>query len=77
MVSAANMSAESIFYFDSIGIIPYWLSYKILNKNTLGGSTVKLYDKLVIPASLALSRMTKNRIYGKNLIVIAKKESQN
>ena len=77
VISAANMTVERIFYFDSIGIIPYWLSYKILNKNTLGGSTVKLYDKLVIPASLALSRMTKNRIYGKNLIVIAKKESQN
>ena len=77
VISAANMTAERIFYFDSIGIIPYWLSYKVLNKKTLGGSTVKLYDKLVIPASLAFSRMTKNKIYGKNLIVIAKKEAQN
>jgi len=73
VVAAANMTVEKIFYFDSIGVLPYWLSYKVLNKKTLGGSTVKLYDKLVIPTSLALSRMTKNKIYGKNLIVIAKK----
>lgn len=73
VISAANMTAERIFYFDSIGIIPYWLAYKVLNQKTLGGSTVKLYDKIVIPTSMALSRMTKNKICGKNLIVIAKK----
>jgi hypothetical protein len=67
------MTVEKIFYFDSVGVLPYWLSYKLLNKKTLGGSTVKLYDKLVIPISLAISRITKNKIYGKNLVVIAKK----
>lgn len=73
VIAAANMTVEKIFYFDSVGVLPYWLSYKLLNKKTLGGSTVKLYDKLVIPISLAISRITKNKIYGKNLVVIAKK----
>ena len=73
VIAAADMTVEKIFYFDSVGVLPYWLSYKVLNKKTLGGSTVKLYDKLVIPISLALSRVTKNKTYGKNLVVIAKK----
>lgn len=73
VMAAANLEVEKVFYFDSIGVLPYWISYKVLNQKTLGSSTVKLYDNLVIPMSLALSRLLRNKTYGKNLVIVAKK----
>jgi hypothetical protein len=55
--------------------LPYWLSYRVLNRQTLGTSSVALYDKVIIPMSIFLSRLVRSRGLGKNLIMIAGPES--
>jgi SAM-dependent methyltransferase len=75
VVRAAGLETKSIHYFDPIGVLPYWLSYRVLNRQTLGTSSVALYDKVIIPMSIFLSRLIRSRGLGKNLIMIAGLES--
>jgi len=75
VIRAAGLQTKSIHYFDPIGVLPYWLSYRVLNRETLGASSVALYDKVIIPTSIFLSRLIRSRGLGKNLIMVAGPES--
>jgi 2-polyprenyl-3-methyl-5-hydroxy-6-metoxy-1,4-benzoquinol methylase len=75
VIRAAGLQTKSIHYFDPIGVLPYWLSYRVLNRQTLGASSVALYDKVIIPTSIFLSRLIRSRGLGKNLIMVAGPES--
>ena len=75
VIRAAGLQGESIRYFDPLGVLPYWLSYRVLNRQTLGASSVALYDKVIIPTSIFLSRLIRSRGLGKNLIMVAGPES--
>ena len=68
----AGLEIDKLYYFDPLGVIPYWLSYRVLSRKSLGGGAVALYDKVIIPTSLLISRITKRRGPGKNLIAVAK-----
>lgn len=70
-IERAGLTVERIYYFDPLGVLPYWLSYRILSRKSLGGGSVALYDKVIIPLSLIISRITKRHGLGKNLIAIA------
>jgi 2-polyprenyl-3-methyl-5-hydroxy-6-metoxy-1,4-benzoquinol methylase len=71
VIERAGLSVERAYYFDPLGALPYWLSYRVLSRKSLGGGTVALYDRVIIPMSLLISRITKRRGLGKNLIAIA------
>jgi SAM-dependent methyltransferase len=75
VIRAAGLQTRTIRYFDPIGVLPYWLSYRVLNRKTLGASSVALYDKIIIPTSILISRATKSRGLGKNLILVAESEN--
>ena len=61
--------------FDPIGVIPYWIMYRLLRRNTLSASSVSLYDKVIIPLSVAIPSSIIRRIGGKNLILVGKLQS--
>jgi 2-polyprenyl-3-methyl-5-hydroxy-6-metoxy-1,4-benzoquinol methylase len=71
VIRAAGLQIESVRYFDPIGVLPYWLSYRVLNRQTLGTSSVALYDKVIVPSSIFLSRLIRSRGLGKNLLLVA------
>lgn len=75
VIRAAGLQTQSIHYFDPIGVLPYWLSYRVLDRQTLGTSSVVLYDKVIIPMSVFLSRLIGSRGLGKNLIMVAGNDS--
>ena len=66
----SGFSVGSLHNFDAVGVAPYWLSYRILRRSTLDAASVGLYDKVVIPVSLAVSRILRRRGPGKNLIAV-------
>ena len=67
----AGFTVDLMHTFDPVGILPYWLSYRVLRRTTLGGASVGLYDRVIIPVSRAVSRLTGNRGPGKNLVAVA------
>lgn len=64
----AGLRPGQVRNFDLVGLVPYWLSYRVMRRTVLGQATVGLYDKVVIPVSLAVSRVVRRRGPGKNLV---------
>ena len=71
VMERAGFTVESLRNFDPVGILPYWLSYRVLRRTTLGGATVGLYDRVIIPVSRIVSGLVGRRGPGKNLVVVA------
>jgi SAM-dependent methyltransferase len=74
LVPAAGLEVVSIRYFDALGVLPYYLAYRLLRRDDISGSTLWGYDRVVVP----LSRMLQRRLLprpplGKNVILIARK----
>ncbi len=71
-IQDSNLHLEDLRFFDSIGIIPWWLL------NTVGGATefnpqlVNLYDRLVVPVTRTIENVCRPPI-GKNLIAISRR----
>lgn len=70
VLRTAGLGADSVHNFDAVGVIPYWASYRVLRRTTLGGATVGLYDRVVIPVSRVVSALTRGRGPGKNLVAV-------
>ena len=61
--------------FDPIGVLPYWIMYRLLKRRTLSASSVSLYDKVIIPFSAAIPSKVIRRTGGKNLILVGQLHS--
>lgn len=72
VMRAAGLEITRLYPFDPIGIVPYWLSCRILGRKKLGPISVNLYDRIIIPISVLVSKIFRSRTPGKNLIAIAK-----
>ena len=58
--------------FDPLGILPWWLRYRILGSRHMEAEAVHAFDRWGVPVSRVLASMTKYR-FGKNLIVVGEK----
>ena len=70
-VRQVGLSIVKLRYFDFIGMIPWYVNYVLL-KNTLGKTSVSLYDKLAVPIMRRLEGLISPPI-GKNVLLIGKK----
>lgn len=70
VISSAGLEVECVYPFDPVGVFPYWLSYRIFGRKKLGSGSVYLYDRIIIPTSVFVSKILRRRILGKNLIAI-------
>lgn len=73
ILDRAGFKVSNLYFFDSVGVLPYWISYALLRRRNLGSASVKLYDSVIIPVSQFISRLSGRRIVGKNLIAVGVK----
>jgi SAM-dependent methyltransferase len=59
-------------YFDLFGVIPWFVKYRMLKSDGLGGGTVELYDRLVVPATKLIESFVAPPI-GKNILLVLEK----
>lgn len=59
-------------YFDVLGIVPWWVKYRLLGSNKMEPGAVSLYDKCVVPISRTIETLVSPPV-GKNLILIGEK----
>ena len=71
VVDAGFVIRKSI-YFDLLGILPWYINYKILRSSSLGGKAVSLYDRFGVPVTRALESVLPP-VIGKNLLLVAEK----
>jgi hypothetical protein len=59
-------------YFNPIGYLAWFIVCKVLRRQSFSRGSVKLFDRLILPVSLTLGRLSGNPI-GQSLILVAKK----
>jgi SAM-dependent methyltransferase len=60
-------------YFDFVGIVPYFVMYRLLKVRSIGGGGMFIYDHLILPISTQLSKLSRGTLIGKNLLVVGEK----
>jgi SAM-dependent methyltransferase len=70
-----NFLVEECYYFDSLGYFASHL-YKFMdNSGDINPKMLKLYDKIVFPLSRIIDRLGFNRLIGKNLMLVGRKNN--
>jgi len=59
-------------YFDLLGILPWWLKYRLLGSTRMEPAAVQAYDRFGVPVSRVIDSLTNSRM-GKNVIVVGEK----
>jgi SAM-dependent methyltransferase len=59
-------------YFDLLGVLPWWVKYRLLRSRDLNPGTVRFYDELIVPIAERLESIVKPPL-GKNILMIAEK----
>lgn len=68
----AGFTVLHIGYLDIVGIIPWWIKYRLLRSTRMEAGAVRLYDGAVVPIVSRLERWLPPPI-GKNLVLVAEK----
>ena len=71
LVSESGFKIERCHYFDSLGILPWFIVMKMLGGN-LSPKSVKMYDSFIVPWLKLIERFFTPPI-GKNLLLVALK----
>lgn len=69
---AAGFKILKSKYFDFAGVVPWYINYRLLKSESLGGGAVSLYDKAVVPVFRKIESMI-NVPVGKNILLIGEK----
>ena len=54
-------------------VVPYWLVYRALGVERLGGTSNALYDNILVPISKATQKVLRHPPFGKNLLLVARR----
>ena len=59
-------------YFDVMGVLPWWVKYKLLKSKEMEAGAVRFYDQRVVPVARMMESSIEPPI-GKNVVLIAEK----
>lgn len=71
LVSLARFHTVKLYYFDVLGVVPWWLVNCVIGADSLNRSGALLYDRYIVPLGRTLEKWLKPPI-GKNLVLIAR-----
>lgn len=66
----AGLDVDHMTGFDAVGVVPYWSMYRLLRRRKLGGASVGVYDRVIIPLSVGVARLVRGRGPAKNLVAV-------
>jgi SAM-dependent methyltransferase len=59
-------------YFDLLGVLPWWIKYKLLQSRKMESATVRFYDQAVVPIARRIESKLEPPV-GKNILLVAEK----
>ncbi len=62
-----------VWYFDALGVVPYWVLYRLCDRSRLDRVASTGYDRVVVPISRWLQRLMPRPRRGKNLVATARR----
>ena len=69
---ASGFKVTESRYFDLLGVLPWWVKYKVLQSNNMEPGAVRFYDQRVVPIARTLESSVTPPI-GKNVLLIGEK----
>ena len=73
MIADAGFEIVDLGYIEVAGVLPYWLMYRVLNRQSLSTMSSGVFDRMVVPVSKMMQRLVPNPPFGKNLLAIARR----
>lgn len=73
VIAAAGFELADVRYLDVIGVLPYFVMYRLLDVKTLGAVSSTGYDRVIVPLSRAVQRLAPHPPIGKNLLAVARR----
>jgi SAM-dependent methyltransferase len=70
--AAAGLTVVESRYLDLLGVLPWWLKYRVLRSLGMSPGSVRLYDRLGVPLTRRLESAVRPAI-GKNVLVVAER----
>lgn len=76
VLERAGFVVERLEFYDQLGAILYWVTYRVFRVGSAAGKSVFLYDNVVLPISAFVTRIIGTKFPGKNLLAVGRlKES--
>ena len=73
LAEAAGFEVVKAGYLDVLGVLPYWLVYRLAGRASISGTSIWGYDRVIVPVSRLLQRVAPDWLIGKNVLLIATK----
>ena len=73
VIADAGFEIVELRYIEVAGVVPYWLMYRVLNRQSLSSMSSGVFDRAVVPVSKMAQRLVPNPPFGKNLLAIARR----
>jgi SAM-dependent methyltransferase len=73
IIARAGLESIRIRHLDALGVVPYWINYRLLNKSGISGGGVWAFENVFVPATRFVTRRAKNLPLGKNLVALARR----
>lgn len=73
VVTDAGLEVVELRYMDLLGVVPYFLMYRLLSVASLGSGSSAVYDRLIVPVSRRFERLVGPPAVGKNLVAVARR----
>ncbi len=73
VLTEAGFQVERLEYMDLLGVLPYFVMYRLLDVPTLDAGSSALYDRVLVPVSRFLEAHVGTPTAGKNLVAVARR----
>ena len=73
LVESSGFQVVHLGYVDRLGIAPYWINYRLLNKSDIHPGSMRTVDRLFVPATRAAERALAWMPAGRSLVCVARR----
>jgi dolichol-phosphate mannosyltransferase len=73
LMESAGLVPLRVEHFDPIGVAPYWVNYRLLNKSGISTRGIWTFDNVLVPAIRLSHAKGISWPFGKNLVALAEK----
>lgn len=73
VVADAGLEVVECRHMDLLGVVPYFMMYRLLDVASLGSGSSAVYDRLIVPLSRRFERLVGPPAVGKNLVAVARR----
>ncbi len=73
VVTSAGYEVTMLDHVERLGVAPYWLVYRVLNKSTMAPGAAAVFDRVYVPVMRVVERALHSLPFGKNLACVAVK----